>query len=77
MSSQNSTSSLLVIFFISISLLACGSGEPESMNISASDASVSEQINTLIAADQYTEALELLDGFEESEEVLKLKEMLA
>jgi tetratricopeptide (TPR) repeat protein len=75
MSSQNSISSLFVIFFISISLLACGSGEPESMDTSSSDASVSEQINTLIAADQYAEALELLEGFEESEEVLKLKEM--
>ena len=75
MSSQHPISSFFSIFLLSITLLSCASGDKETMNTTNSDASVADQINSLIAADQYTEALALLDTFEESEEVLKLKEM--
>ena len=73
MSSQHPISSFFSIFLLSITLLSCASGDKETMNTTNSDASVADQINSLIAADQYTEALALLDTFEESEEVLKLK----
>ena len=75
MSSQRPISSFFSIFLLSITLLSCASGDKETMNTTNSDASVSDHINSLIAADQYTEALALLDTFEESEEVLQLKEM--
>jgi len=60
----------LFILFLIIGLTACAETKKEDMNTK----SLAEKVDFFLESDQYADALTLLEGQEESEEVMTLKE---
>ena len=67
--------SILNICALSLGFIFCSSSSDEQKSDVPSIIDIAPQIDELVAEDNYTEALELLEGIPESPEILTLKEM--
>ena len=67
--------SILNICALSLSFIFCSSNSDKRKSDATSIIDIAPQIDELVAEDNYTEALELLEGIPESPEILTLKEM--
>ncbi|MEO1023234.1 MAG: hypothetical protein AAFW89_11885 [Bacteroidota bacterium] len=65
---------LLFFLFSAFVWTACSSGDDKSPETTPADQSISEQVDALIDADKYEEALDLLNSEVETPEIVALKE---